>query len=118
MIVSKNLIVLLIGYLTVVNSEYSLRLSTNDITVLVDQTKTFNLLLNGFVNRNVNVTFVKAHEGLADLNPTELVITYKNQQKEDESFLVEVLGKKAGHLEVKTEVNGSIDAKNKYVFLC
>lgn len=113
MIVSKNVVLLIIGCLTVANSEYSLKLSTNDITVLVDETKTFNLLLNGFVDGDVNVTFVEAHEGLAVLNPTEFVINKETQQTADESFLVEVAGKKAGRLEVKTEVNGIYDDTNK-----
>lgn len=113
MIVSKNIIVLLIGCLAVVKSEYSLKLSTNDLTVLVDETKTFDLILNGFVDEAVNVTFVEAHVGLAELNPTEFLINKDNQKGQEESFAVEVLGKKAGHLEVKTEVNGVINSNNK-----
>lgn len=113
MIVSKQIVLLLIGSLAIVNCEYSLKLSTNDITVLVDQTKNFDLLLNGFVNSAINVTFVKATEGikLADLNPSEILINTENQNNENESFPIEVLGKKAGHLEVETQVNGEFQNK-------
>lgn len=110
MIVSKNIIVLLIGCLAVVNSEYSLKFSTNELTVLVDETKTFDLLLDGLVDEAVNVTFIKAHEGLADLDPSGFLI---NKENSKESYPIEVLGKKAGHLKVGTEVNGEFNEKNK-----
>ncbi|XP_039955265.1 cystinosin homolog isoform X1 [Bactrocera neohumeralis] len=73
-----------------------LTVSTHDLTIIVKNTKTFDVLIRDPLEQDVFVQLVKQHETLVELDPNYFTISASNPQNRT----VSVRGLQLGHLEV------------------
>lgn len=73
-----------------------LTVSTHDLTIIVKNTKTFDVLLSDPLKQDVFVRLIKQHEALVELSPNYFTISASNPQNRT----VSVLGVQPGHLEI------------------
>ncbi|XP_036323478.1 cystinosin homolog isoform X2 [Rhagoletis pomonella] len=73
-----------------------LTVSTHDLTILVQENKTFEVLLNGSPDQDISVSLVRQHEALVKLYPNDFTISSANPQNQT----IYVLGVQPGNLEI------------------
>ncbi|XP_017486723.1 PREDICTED: cystinosin homolog [Rhagoletis zephyria] len=73
-----------------------LTVSTHDLTVLVQENITFEVILSGPLDKDISIRFVRQHEALVELYPHEFTISSSNPQNQT----VNILGVRPGHLEI------------------
>lgn len=79
-------------------------ISTQDITVLVDEEQEFELAFSGILRRSVRVTFVPQHAGMVDILPSPILDLQPGQV---DDVRIRLLGKSPGHLDVTATMDPS-----------
>ncbi|XP_055848767.1 cystinosin homolog isoform X1 [Episyrphus balteatus] len=75
---------------------YSLSVSKNDITVLVNSKEEVDLMLHGTLNQNISITFIKQHPELIDIEPP--VVKFDVNNPANATF--NILGLKPGSVDI------------------
>ncbi|XP_055381281.1 cystinosin homolog [Condylostylus longicornis] len=97
------LIIILSSDLKHVNSQdhpFNLYIEQHDISILVNETQSTILKLDGIIDRNVNVKLVQQHDNLIAIDPDSIFInkSHTNDDKNIANF--SITGLNPGHLEV------------------
>ncbi|XP_004533588.1 cystinosin homolog isoform X1 [Ceratitis capitata] len=84
---------------TTAGSSTGLTVSTHDLVILVEKTKSFDVLVYDPLPSDVFVQLKKQHEALVELEPNYFSISASNPK----NITVDVLGVRPGHLEITAE---------------
>lgn len=85
--------------INVSSSRSIVSISTQDVTVLVQQEKFIDIVLSGQLDTDVNVTFTIQHEQLIDIDPLSIEF-YRDAVLERQNRTIRLLAKAPGHTEV------------------
>uniref|UniRef100_U5EI65 Cystinosin homolog n=1 Tax=Corethrella appendiculata TaxID=1370023 RepID=U5EI65_9DIPT len=84
-----------------INDSFILKLSEQDVLLLVDETKQIDLQLNGILDQKISVVFDNSHENYIDIQPSTIDI---NPTNESSKFVIKIHGLHPGQLDLGASV--------------